>query len=141
MKRFGFEFEGKAYHLRKLDQETKEEILDFMTAARMSQLDRLARKGYRTPVEVEADRQSAYIKWGSKGFLNDLHDEENAKKFLRALLVEEIDDATLFRMVEAQKNEDAELMGALRRMAEDADPKAMPRPPSGSTPTAGAGSS
>jgi len=137
VKRFGFEFEGKTWHLVKLDQDKKDDVCDFMTAGRFRTCDRIARKGYRKPAEVEQDRQVAFVKWGSKAFLSDLHDEENAKKFLRALLEEEMDDATLTRLVISQKDEDSDLRLALARMAEDADPKAQTPPPSVPTPTGG----
>lgn len=141
MKQFAFEFEGKEYHLRKLTQDIKDEVTDFMTAGRLRQIDRMAKKGLRTATEAELDRQVAFVKWGSKGYLNDLLDEENGKKFLRCIIVEPVDDATLMRLAVEQTDEDSEIHNAMRRMMEDADPKAQTPPPSEPTPTGGAASS
>lgn len=141
MKRFAFEFEDKTWHLGQLDQQKKEDVCDFMTASRLRCCDRMAKKGYRKPEEVEQDRQVSFVKWGSKAFLSDLHDEENAKKFLRALLQEEMDDATLTRLVISQQDEDSDLRRALFRMTEDADPKAQSAPPLEPILTSGVGTS
>lgn len=129
-KTFPFEFEGRELHLRKLNQDAKEDLLDRVTAGRLKQAQRMQKKGYLTPAEFVDAKQAAYVKWGTEAFVMELTDEANAKAFVRAILVEDLDDATVGRLVVEQRDPDSDIAAAIKRMQEDDDPKAKTPPES-----------
>lgn len=128
MKQFPFAFGGKEYHLRKLDQDAKEDLLDRVTAGRLKQAQRMLKKGYLAPAEFLDAKQAAYVKWGSEAFVSELCDEANAAAFLRAIVAEPLDDATVAALVVEQREPDSALAVAIKLMAEDDDPKAKTPP-------------
>jgi uncharacterized protein YicC (UPF0701 family) len=130
MKTYPFEFEGQTYRLKKLDQEVKEEVLDFIVAGRLRQLGRLLKKKLLSPAEYLEAKQGAAVKWGSEAWVMEIADEENAKHFLKHLVIEEVDDDTLGAMVAAQREEGSALGQAIKDNVEDSQvPKARtPRP-------------
>lgn len=137
MKSFPFVFDGKEYHLKKLTQEAKEDLLDRVTAGRLRQAQRMLKKDLITPAEFLDAKQAAYVKWGTEAFVYELIDDANAAAFVRALVVEPLDDATVKALVAEQRNADSDMAVAIGRMAEDDNPKAQTPPVSAQTPTGG----
>jgi len=128
MKKFPFEFEGRELHLRKLDLDTKNDLLDRIIAGRLKQAQRMFKKGYLSAVEYIDAKEGAYVKWGTESFVKEFADDENAKAFVRAILIEDVDDATCLRLVKEQRNKESEMALAIDRMREDDDPKAQTPP-------------
>lgn len=128
MKKFPFTALGREFHLRKLDQDAKDDLLDRITAGRLKRADRMFKKGFRTAAEYLSDKQAAYVQWGTEAFVNELIDDTNAGAFVRAIVAEPLDDATVAALVAEQRNPDSDLATAITRMSEDDDPKA-PTPP------------
>lgn len=141
MKSFPFQFEGKEYHLRKLTQEAKEALTDRLTAGRIKQVQRMYRAGLLDAAEFVDAKQAAFVKFGTEAFVAELVDPENRKAFIRAILVESVDDATIARLVLEERKPESDMRSAIDRMAEDDDPKAPTPPVSVLTPTGGAPSS
>lgn len=138
MKSFPFVFRDRELHLKKLDQDAKEDLLDRVCAGRLKQVERMHKKGYLAPGEYLQAKQAAIVKWGTEAFVIELADDANAAAFVRALLVEPADDATVAALVAEQRNDKSDLAAAILRMWEDDNPKATAPPASASTPTGGA---
>jgi hypothetical protein len=119
-KTFPFEVGGTAYHLKKLDLAAKESILDELAASRLAQVERMYQKRlFRNDTAYLSAKQAAFVKWGSEAMVADMSEPEMQLKFVRACLVEQVDDATLVKLMESK-----ELAAAMKRMKEDDDPKA-----------------
>jgi hypothetical protein len=137
VKSFPFSFGGREYHLKKLDQNAKEDLVDRVTAGRLKRADRMHAKGYRTPAEYLSDQQAAYVQWGTAAFVTELIDDANAAAFVRAIVVEPLTDELVKALVAEQRKETSEFRTAITRMTRDDDPKAQTPPGSASTPTGG----
>lgn len=140
--RFPFTVDGAEYHLRKPDLAMKEDILDRLAAARLAQVDRMYRKKLLDDAAYLSAKQGALVKWGSEAMVADLADPDMQRMFVRACLVEQVDDATVARIMQAP-----ELAAAMKRMKDADDPKGRTGGPtttppvSASTPTSGVPSS
>jgi hypothetical protein len=128
VKSFPFSFGGREYHLKKLDQDAKDDLLDRLTAGRLKQADRMFRKKLLTPAEYLSAKQGAYVKWGTEAFASELSDPANATAFIRSCLAETVDDAIVLAMASEASNPESDMALAVERMREDDDPKATTPP-------------
>lgn len=136
-RKFPFTVDGQQYHLGPLDLDTKIHIADLVTVDRIRSAARRFAKKLTTAEEYLAEQQVANVKWGGKPITHELQQNEEAQRvFIRATLIETVDDATLTRLMQSD-----EILIALKMMQEDDDPKVTTPPVSGLTPTGGEPSS